>query len=209
MNARTTIAALAALAVIGACSSDSRTPTDPSSGSTVELHRKHKEKHEQKHDRAAALRNIPVSGALADGGTFTGTLSITNIAAEAGQLRASGVLRGVATPVGGTATQIVQRFADIPMTLGQPAGAAVMAAAPQQVDASCAILGLDLGPLHLDLLGLVVDLNEVILDLTAQPGPGNLLGNLLCAVTHLLDLPGAFIAVQNLLNIVNSLLSGI
>ena len=38
-----------------------------------------------------------------------------------------------------------------------------------------------------DLLGLVVDLDTVVLDIVAQPGPGNLLGNLLCAVAGLLD----------------------
>jgi len=48
-------------------------------------------------------------------------------------------------------------------------------------------LTLTLGPLHLDLLGLVVDLNQVVLNITAQPGPGNLLGNLLCAVANLLN----------------------
>ena len=40
-------------------------------------------------------------------------------------------------------------------------------------------LHLDLGPIHLDLLGLVVDLNDLHLDVAAQPGSGNLLGNLL------------------------------
>jgi hypothetical protein len=44
-----------------------------------------------------------------------------------------------------------------------------------------------LGPLHLDLLGLVVDLDEVHLNLYAVPGAGNLLGNLLCALVGLLD----------------------
>jgi hypothetical protein len=48
-------------------------------------------------------------------------------------------------------------------------------------------LHLDLGPLDLNLLGLRVQLNEVVLDITALPGPGNLLGNLLCAVAGLLD----------------------
>jgi len=52
---------------------------------------------------------------------------------------------------------------------------------------TCQILTLTLGPLHLDLLRLVVDLNQVNLTITAQSGPGNLLGNLLCAVAHLLD----------------------
>jgi hypothetical protein len=41
--------------------------------------------------------------------------------------------------------------------------------------------------LDLTLLGLVVHLNQVHLTIDAQSGPGNLLGNLLCAITHLLD----------------------
>jgi hypothetical protein len=51
----------------------------------------------------------------------------------------------------------------------------------------CPILHLELGPLDLNLLGLRVQLNQVVLDVTAIPGPGNLLGNLLCAVAGLLD----------------------
>jgi hypothetical protein len=58
---------------------------------------------------------------------------------------------------------------------------------PPEEPRSCRILDLDLGPLDLDLLGLRVQLNRVELDITAEPGPGNLLGNLLCAVTALLD----------------------
>lgn len=53
--------------------------------------------------------------------------------------------------------------------------------------ASCTLLHLVLGPLDLNLLGLAVHLNRVVLDITANSGPGNLLGNLLCAVAHLLD----------------------
>lgn len=56
---------------------------------------------------------------------------------------------------------------------------------------SCPILALTLGPLHLNLLGLVVDLNQVNLNITAQPGAGNLLGNLLCSVTNLLNANGS------------------
>ncbi|RIQ11795.1 hypothetical protein [Jiangella rhizosphaerae] len=51
----------------------------------------------------------------------------------------------------------------------------------------CPILHLELGPLDLNLLGLRVQLNQVVLDITAIPGPGNLLGNLLCAIAGLLD----------------------
>jgi hypothetical protein len=72
----------------------------------------------------------------------------------------------------------------------------------------CQILDLTLGPLNLNLLGLVVTLNQVHLNITAVPGPGNLLGNLLCSVTHLLD-SGNTAGLQSLLNILNGLLGGL
>jgi hypothetical protein len=73
---------------------------------------------------------------------------------------------------------------------------------------SCDILALTLGPLHLDLLGLVVDLNQVNLNITAQPGSGNLLGNLLCSVAGLLNNGGPLTAVANLLNQILGALTG-
>ena len=76
--------------------------------------------------------------------------------------------------------------------------------------ASCHVLSLTLGPLHLNLLGLVVDLNQVNLNVTAQPGPGNLLGNLLCSVTHLLDNTSASTSALNgLLATINGILAGL
>ena len=74
---------------------------------------------------------------------------------------------------------------------------------------SCSILTLDLGPLDLNLLGLRVQLNEIHLRVTAEPGPGNLLGNLLCAVAHLLDggpIPGQLDQIVALLNRIVDLL---
>jgi hypothetical protein len=59
---------------------------------------------------------------------------------------------------------------------------------------------------HLDILGLEVDLSRVILDTDAQAGAGNLLGNLLCAVVHLLDGPAIRAAVQNILDQINAIL---
>jgi hypothetical protein len=73
--------------------------------------------------------------------------------------------------------------------------------------ARCSVLDLTLGPLHLDLLGLVVDLNQVHLTITAERGPGNLLGNLLCAVTGLLDNGANGNAIQNLLDHINTIIS--
>jgi hypothetical protein len=63
-------------------------------------------------------------------------------------------------------------------------GFAVPAKQLQQMQPGpCQILDLVLGPLHLDLLGLIVDLNQVHLQLTADPN-GGLLGSLLCSVTN-------------------------
>jgi hypothetical protein len=76
--------------------------------------------------------------------------------------------------------------------------------------AVCDILTLDIGAIHLDLLGLVVDLAPVNLDITAVSGPGNLLGNLLCAVAGLLDAnPGNFSGITALLTQINALLAQI
>jgi hypothetical protein len=47
---------------------------------------------------------------------------------------------------------------------------------------TCSILDLVLGPLHLDLLGLVVDLNRVHLTITGDPA-GGVLGRLLCGLS--------------------------
>ena len=80
----------------------------------------------------------------------------------------------------------------------------------QATTGTCEILNLVLGPLDLNLLGLQVHLNQVVLNITAVPGAGNLLGNLLCAVTHLLDNTGAGgNAVQNLINLINGILANL
>jgi hypothetical protein len=77
----------------------------------------------------------------------------------------------------------------------------------QQGGGSCQILFLELGPLFLNLLGLELSLNQIVLDLTAQRGPGNLLGNLLCAVAGLLDGSRGGV-LGNLLDRINNLLGG-
>lgn len=77
---------------------------------------------------------------------------------------------------------------------------------------TCPILNLTLGPLDLNLLGLMVHLNQVVLNVTAQGGQGNLLGNLLCAVANLLNGPnhGALTNTLNqIVNILNGVLAGL
>jgi hypothetical protein len=75
---------------------------------------------------------------------------------------------------------------------------------------TCSILILDIGAIHLDLLGLVVDLAPIHLNVHAQSGPGNLLGNLLCALANLLNQQSPLLtAITNLLNQINAILGGL
>ncbi|CAN5870783.1 hypothetical protein BH23ACT11_BH23ACT11_11980 [soil metagenome] len=144
---------------------------------------------------------VPVTGTLSDGGSFTGVIVNPVVSAEkGGDFSLSGTLEGTAATADGVTEQVGQEFT----TSLVPSAAPSAAAAGNQ---SCPILSLDVGAIFLDLLGLQVDLSPINLDVTAVPGAGNLLGNLLCAVTGLLDNPGnPFNAIANLLN---QLLSGL
>ena len=121
----------------------------------------------------------------------TGTLTINRFVRTATGIAAVGTLS-----MGGLASAVPVQ---LPLNLG---------GATATTTASCPILHLDLGPLDLNLLGLAVHLNEVVLDITAVPGAGNLLGNLLCAVAHLLD-NNALSGLTALLNQILSALGGL
>lgn len=126
---------------------------------------------------ASAGVTVPVTGSFTDAvggvGQFVGTFNPQSFGVQNGKLVAIGTLVGNMTDSTGAGLgTITNAGIAIPVS---PAGA------------TCAILKLDLGPLHLNLLGLVVNLNVIHLNITAVSGPGNLLGNLLCAVAHLLD----------------------
>ncbi len=67
------------------------------------------------------------------------------------------------------------------------------ASAPQQ------LLTINLKPLHLQLLGLAVDSDPIVVNLAAQGGDGKLLGNLLSGITTLINLNGVNTALNNVL----------
>jgi hypothetical protein len=161
------------------------------------------------------LNNMAVSGVLADGGTFKGKVSITKFGYDqATGLWVSGKLIGTATTANGAVHKdISQSFSQVHATLTSGVSATSnngSFAVSQQ--SSCTILDLDIGAIHLNLLGLVVDLAPIHLDITAVPG-GGLLGDLLCAIAGLLDpngfltdLIGTLTQLLNLLNQLNQLL---
>jgi hypothetical protein len=144
--------------------------------------------------------NGTVTNAAGQTGTFDGQFRLTRFKTQGGRLVAMGTLTGTAT-VAGT-TREIRRVVMLPVKTG---ASARRIAAVQQ---TCQILRLVLGPLDLNLLGLRIQLNQVILNITAEQGPGNLLGNVLCAVAGLLDgtsLPPSQVA--QLLNLVLSLIA--
>ena len=113
---------------------------------------------------------------------FAGTFNLRNFTVIDGVVNAVGTLTGILTTPNGPVS--VARTVALPV-------------APAQITATCDILHLELGPLDLNLLGLVVHLDRIVLDIDAQSGPGNLLGNLLCSVAGLLDNPGGLAKLLN------------
>jgi hypothetical protein len=157
---------------------------------------------------------LPVTGTFIDaaGGTgqFEGTFYVTRFAAAGDQLVAKGLVSGTLTSSTGISLGSVMKSVTIPVTnISAVSAAGKVSAMAVGAMATCDILHLELGPLDLDLLGLVVHLDQVVLDIDAESGGGNLLGNLLCAVTGLLDGVGALSQIAGLLNQILDVLSGL
>lgn len=130
-------------------------------------------------------------------GTFTGTVSNIEVSYVKNKkydgLKVGGVLDGTVDMNSGP---------DVPVTNEQfltKAKASVPGPSGEVTtqQGACQILDLDIGRIHLDLLGLVIDIAPIHIDITAVEGPGNLLGNLLCALVGILD-PNT--ALANFLN---------
>ena len=126
------------------------------------------------------------------GATLTGSLSNIVFKNVNGVLTLTGNLTGTVKSATG---QVLKTFSNVPISVPVTS-----------TSTTCPILHLTLGPLSLSLLGLNVYLSQVVLDITAQSGPGNLLGNLLCSVAHLLD---SNASVNGLVNALNNLLCGL
>lgn len=133
-----------------------------------------------------------LNGTKAVRGTFT---PISSRISDTGKLVLRGTLRAVVIDkTTGVRTKVTKAVNTLPVRSvnGNSLSSAARSAAPSASAAAaalpaCQILNLRLGPVDLNLLGLEVHLRTVILNIVAVPGPGNLLGNLLCAVAHLLD----------------------
>lgn len=163
--------------------------------------------------------NVPVTGTAENGDALTGVFDIQRFEVVGDQLLAVGVLngkignrpfqrQGVALPVlatsgpdttGSLGTKLQTRPAAFQQSPARAPGI--------QLAVTCPVLHLTLGPLDLNLLGLVVHLDQVVLNIDAQSGA--LLGDLLCAVSGLLNGVGALLDIAALLNQILNILNGV
>lgn len=169
------IATVSAVAILSTLTPGASATTAPSVAATSAV----KASSTQASTAKQGTLTTTVKGTFSNG-RVTGTFSPERFLVQNDGVYGVGILHATLRKTDGTLVGRVDRMITIPVdTASYPSGVAAAK--------TCDILDLVLGPLHLDLLGLHVDLKKVVLHITVESGPGNLLGNLLCAIAHLLD----------------------
>ena len=169
-------------------------------------------------DVARMTQVVPMSGTVTKGGQkgkpFTGTYSIQRFVSSGGKTYAVGTMKGKAgsKKVSKKNVRVPAALANNATTSGARASQVPLPLPPLPAGNACSILSLDLGPINLNVLGLVVRTNQIQLRIDAVQGPGNLLGNLLCGITGLLNpatggTPVANTPLGQLVQILNALLA--
>src|SRR4030095_15567695 len=133
---------------------------------------------------------VPITGTSDKGGKFTGAFQIQQFSVVNNQIVAVGTLTGTLSNGVGNVIGTVLKTISLIVNIN---------------NSTCQILHLELGPLDLDLLGLQVHLNKVVLDIPADPN-GGLLGSLLCSIANLLNNGGLLTDIVVILNQVLALL---
>jgi hypothetical protein len=144
---------------------------------------------------------MKITGTAKNGKKFTGTYTIQRFKSSGGEVFAVGTLKGRLK-----GRHVTRRNVAIPATVAQQAKTSQI----PPTTGACRVLSLQLGPIDLNLLGLRVRTNQIDALIEAVPGAGNLLGNLLCTITGLLDpntLPTS--QVVALLNSILAILQGL
>ena len=147
-----------------------------------------------------ASQVVEMTGTAKNGKKFSGTYTIKRFTTSGGKVYAVGQLKGRLK-----GRNVKRSGVRIPASVVRQAGASA-SQLPNPTQGACQILNLVLEPIELNLLGLRIATSRIELLIEAQPGPGNLLGNLLCAITGILD-PGANSPVNVLRQVLNALLA--
>jgi hypothetical protein len=148
---------------------------------------------------------VPLTGTAKNGKKLQARYTIERFIAKGGKLYSVGSVVG---RLGGR--RVSKDNVRLPASVAYASGARAsqLPLPPLPPGNSCSILALNLGPINLNLLGLVVRTNEIQLRIDAVQGPGNLLGNLLCGITGILNPPTlASTPLGQLAQILNALLA--
>jgi hypothetical protein len=133
----------------------------------------------------------PVRGSTAGGRPVRAVFIPRSFGHPGGVLKARGVLKGRIVRPGPDLkfrrTGVWMRVVSVDGHRAAAPAARAAAFPPTPPAGACNVLNLVLAPLHLNVLGLQVHLNRVVLNIVAQSGAKQLLGNLLCFVAGLLD----------------------
>lgn len=144
-------------------------------------------------------KTIRVTGVTQSGKKMNAKYTISRFIAKGNKTYALGTLKG---KVGGK--HFTKRHVKLPVAQGTGAAAAQAT--------SCQVLDLVINPINLNLLGLVVHTDTIHLNITAVPGAGNLLGNLLCGILGILNpptLPTGGLSAAQLAQLLNSILGAL
>jgi hypothetical protein len=147
---------------------------------------------------APLTKVVKMTGTAKGGKKFTGTYTISRFTQSGGKIYAVGTLKGKLK-----GRNVKRSGVRIPATLASGATASQL-----PTPGACPVLTLVLGPINLNLLGLRVATNTIRVLIEAIPGAGNLLGNLVCAIAHLLDPQAATpLSPTQLAQVLNALLA--
>jgi len=185
------VAVVLTASLTGAAATSSVTPRDTKSSSSTSQ----SNAAPATEGRAGSIQSR-VRGEFGRNGTVRGSFSPIRWVHQSGDTYAVGTLHAILRRGNGTLVGTADRRVSLPLRNGSVV----------ETRQPCDILNLVLGPLDLNLLGLHVTLNRVHLHIEALPGPGNLLGNLLCAVVGLLD-QTSLLGELRLTNILNRILN--
>jgi len=143
---------------------------------------------------------VKMTGTAKNGKKFNGTYTIQRFVQGSEGTVAVGTLKGKLKN-----RRVTRRNVRIPVALENHQGATT-SQLPDPTPGACPVLDLVLEPIELNLLGLRVATSRIELLVEAIPGAGNLLGNLLCAITGILD-PDANSPQGLLTRVLNALLA--
>lgn len=165
----------------------------------------HDRGHHRGHGKKNPLAFVPVKDLA---GNRIGTATIHGFMRTGPRaITAVGVFSGTARDASGNSVELPAEPFTAPLVLPPvPGGIGVLQTGPAEPGV-CDILFLEIGPINLNLLGLVLDTQPIVIDLDAQPGPGNLLGNLLCAIVGLLDPLAIAGVIDQLVTLLNQIVA--